>query len=632
VPDRQVRVTFQPCGRAVFVLPETTILEAAACAGLTIDTPCGGMGTCGKCRVQVISGACEPTEADRQIFSEAELREGWRLGCQTAVCGEAVVCVPDRSLFASQHQILRTAKTQAAKKILPAVRKVYVEMAAPTLADTVADLRRLEQQVGAFKTDLALLRRLPGILRKHDFKGTALVSDYRLIDFEPGDTTSQCCGAAFDLGTTTIVGSLLSLHSGEELAIVSQMNPQVTFGDDVLSRIKYADSCPDCLNDLHRAVVAEIVKMIDCLCAEAKVRREHIYTIAFAGNTTMEHLFCGIESTQLGQVPFVSAYARGLSLPARELEIPINPQGTAYVFPIIGGFVGGDTVAGMLATQVASQCGPTLMVDIGTNGEIVLANDGQVWAASTAAGPAFEGARISCGMRAAGGAIEKVVFDGDIQSSIIGDGPPIGLCGSGLIDVGAELLKHGMVSPEGRLLPPEDLPPSLSPHLKRRVQRDNNGITQFLLANRGPKETDPPLTITQRDVRELQLACGAIRAGINILLKHAGLQTTDLRSVLIAGGFGSFIRRKNAQRIGLLPADLDHRRVHYVGNVSLAGAKWVVLSTDARGQAEQLAQQTHLVQLSTDRDFPTAFAEAMIFPRNHPEGRATATASLRLGE
>jgi len=293
MPDRQVRVTFQPSGRSVFVLPETTILEAAACAGLTIDTPCGGMGTCGKCRVQVINGACEPTEADRQVLGEAELREGWRLGCQTAVCGEAIVHVPDRSLFASQHQILRAANTEATKEIHPAVRKVYVELSAPTLADNVADLRRLEQQVGAFKTDLTLLRQLPGILRKHDFKGTAVLSDHRLIDFEPGDTTSQCCGAAFDLGTTTIVGSLLSLHSGEELAIVSQMNPQVKFGDDVLSRIKYADSCPDCLNDLHRAVVAEIVKMIDCLCAEAKVCREHIYTIAFAGNTTMEHLLCG---------------------------------------------------------------------------------------------------------------------------------------------------------------------------------------------------------------------------------------------------------------------------------------------------------------------------------------------------
>jgi len=623
VAGRQIRVTFQPCGRAAFVLPETTILEAAACAGLTIDTPCGGMGTCGKCRVQVISGACEPTEADRQMFGEDELRDGWRLGCQTAVCGETVVHVPDRSIFAGQHQILRAANTGAATEILPAVRKVYVKMPAPTLADSVADLRRLEQRVGAFKTDLTLLRRLPGILREHDFKGTAVLSDHRLIDFELGDTTSQCCGVAFDIGTTTMVGCLLSLHSGEELTVVSRMNPQVGFGDDVLSRIKHADSCPNCLDELQRVVVAEIVSMIDEMCARARVRREHIYTIAFAGNTTMEHLLCGIDSTQLGHVPFVPAYAHGLWIPARELEIPINRRGSAYVFPVIGGFVGGDTVAGMLSTQLASQFGPTLMVDLGTNGEIVLANDGQTWAASTAAGPAFEGARISCGMRATEGAIEKVAFGGDVQCSVIGNGPPIGLCGSGLIDVGAELLRHGMVSPEGRLLPPKELPRSLSTALKRRVLRDSNGIAQFLLAHRGAKETGP-VVLTQRNVRELQLACGAIRAGVNILLRHAGLRTADLRSVLIVGRFGSFIRRSNAQRIGILPPDLDHRYVHYVGNVSLAGAKWVVLSTEAREQAEELAQQTHLVQLSTDRDFQREFAEAMIFPSSQPRGRDAA--------
>ena len=614
MPDGQVRVTFQPYRREVFVLPETTVLEAAACAGLTVDTPCGGTGTCGKCRIQVISGACEPTEADRQVFGEDELRDGWRLACQTGICGETVVCVPESSLFAGQRQILESAEMETAKEFSPAVRKVYVEMSAPTLADHVADLRRLERWVGPFKTDLALLRRLPKVLRKHDFRGTAVVSDGRLIDFEPGDTTAQCYGVAFDLGTTTMVGSLLNLHSGEELAVVSRMNPQARFGEDVLSRIRHAGSCPDCIEDLRRAVVAEVVAMIDEMCAEAKVRHEHIYTIAFAGNTTMEHLLCGIDPTQLGQVPFVAAYQRGLLVPVQELEIPINRRATAYIFPVIGGFVGGDTIAGMLSTQVASQAGPTLMVNIGTNGEIVLVNHDRIWAASTAAGPAFEGARISCGMRATRGAVEKVSFDGDVQCSVIGNGPPIGICGSGLIDLAAELLRHRTVSPEGQVLRPRQLPPGLPSALTRRVQWDNNGNPQFLLADGGPSRADPPVVLTQRDLRELQLACGAIRAAINILLELAGLQTKDLRSVLIAGGFGSFIRRNNAQRIGLLPADLDHRRVHYVGNVSLAGAKWVVLSTENRKVAEELALQTRLVQLSASGNFQEEFSEAMIFP------------------
>jgi len=609
--ETQVRVTFQPQGRAVFVLPGTKILEAAGRAGLTIDTPCGGAGTCGKCRVRLTAGAPEPTDADRRALGQTELDDGWRLACQTAIQSEIAVSVPENSLFASQHQILETWKTEAAGEIEPAVRKVYVEMPPPTLEDNAADLMRLEQKVGPFKTDLALLRQLPGKLRQHDFVGTAVLSDHRLIDFEPGDTTAKCYGAAFDVGTTTIIGVLLDLCSGEELAVTSSINPQVSFGDDVLSRIKYAGAQPDGLDELHKTVVGEVVRMIGEMCAEAKVSCEHIYEVAFAGNTTMEQLLCGIDPAQLGHVPFVPVHARGLLLPARELNIPINHCGMAYVFPVVGGFVGGDTVAGMLATQLSSQASPALMVDIGTNGEIVLADDGEIRAASTAAGPAFEGARISCGMRAAHGAIEKVVLDDDVRCSVIGNCPPVGLCGSGLIDLVAELLKCGIVSPAGRLLPPDELPPALPPALKQRVRLGPDGQGEFLLAE---GEGDSALTLSQRDVRELQLASGAIRAGIVILLKNAGLKTTDLKSVLLAGGFGSFIRRSNAQRIGLLPADIDHSRIHYVGNVSLSGARWALLSCEARRWAEQLARRTSHVQLSGDADFQNEFAEAMIFP------------------
>ena len=617
--DRQVRVTFEPSGRAVFVLPNTTIIEAAACAGLTINTPCGETGSCSQCSIRVIQGTCEPTASDRQMLGEDELQDGWRLACQTAVRDALVVYVPDRSLFASQHQILSATRTETVRDIRPAVSKVYVEMPAPTLMDCDADMRRLEQRVGAYHTDLALLRRLPGILRQQDFQGTAVLCDQCLIDFEPGDTSSQNYGMAFDIGTTTIVGCLLSLPSGEELAVVSRMNPQVKFGDDVLSRIKYADSDPNGLNNLSHAVVAEIAQMIDQVCTESSIHRAQIYTMALAGNTTMQQLLCGIDCRPLGQVPFAPACNRGLRIPAGQLEIPIHDRATAYVFPVIGGFIGGDTVAGILSTQLASQVEPTLMVDLGTNGEIVLAHDGELWATSTAAGPAFEGARISCGMRATQGAIEKVTFDGDFQFSVLGDGPPSGLCGSGLIDISAELLRHGVISPEGRMLPPEELPPALSTALQRRVERGRTGKIQFRLVERGTRGAERPIVLTQRDVRELQLASGAIRAGIRMLLKHAGLQPAELKSVLLAGGFGSFIRRHNAQQIGLLPADLDPRSVHFVGNTSLAGAKWVVLSTEAREQAEQLAQRTRQVQLSTDSDFQREFAEAMIFPTHAPQ-------------
>lgn len=609
--EQQVRVLFEPHGRAVMVLPGTKIVEAAGQAGLVIDSPCGGQGLCGKCRVRITGGGATTAPDGQHNLSPEELSQGWRLACQTAITTACTIHIPEASLFGSGHQILAQRQRQASGDVAPAIRKLYVEMAPPTLQDCDADLLRLEKKIGPIIADLDVLRRLPTLLRHGNFKGTAVLTDHHLIDFEAGDTTAHCHGMAFDIGTTTIVGSLLDLTTGDEKAIAAGINPQVNFGDDVLSRIQHSGSCDDCLTQLRKSILGAVITLIDTVCREANISRRDIYEVTFAGNTTMQHLLCGIEATQLGQVPFAPAYARGLLLNARDLELPIHPRGMAYLFPVIGGFVGGDTVAGILSTRLPELEGPVLMVDIGTNGEIVLAHNGQLLAASTAAGPAFEGARISCGMRAANGAIEKVSFaDGDIRAATIANAPAIGLCGSGLIDLAAELLRQGIISPEGRLLPADELPPAVPPALRARVLTRSDGQTEFLMTADG----DRRLTLTQRDVRELQLAGGAIRAGIAILLKRAGLATADLTRILIAGGFGSFIRRSNAQRIGLLPTDVHHERITYVGNASLDGAKAALLSTGARQRGEDLARQALHVELSQDANFQMEFAEAMIFP------------------
>ncbi len=612
--EQQLRVTFQPQGRSVSVISGTTILEAAARAGLVIDTPCGGAGTCGKCRVRVVANAGLPTDADERAFSGRELREGWRLACQTPIESETVVFVPATSLFGGAPQILATGASPATKEVLPAIRKVYVELAAPTLEDDMPDLLRLERSVGPLKADLPMVRHVSSAMRAQGFKGTAVLAEHRLIDFEPGDTHDRCFGVAFDIGTTTMVGELVSLCDGRDLAVVSRMNPQVSFGDDVLSRIKHTASCAGCLDEMRSIVVREIASMIDALCAGAGVSRENVYEAAFAGNTTMEHILCGINPTQLGELPFVPAHARGLLVPAVEFGIPIHHGALAYVFPIIGGFVGGDTTAGMLATQIDRLEGPVLMVDIGTNGEIVLAHDTNFYAASTAAGPAFEGARIACGMRGTHGAIEKVVFDGDVRMEVIGNTAATGICGSGLIDLVAELLDHGIVSPEGQLLSKDELPRTLPPALAGRVQEDEDGQPRFVVTDATPGRTAPPVFLTQRDIREVQLGSGAIRAGISILLRKAGLKVADLKTVLIAGGFGNFIRRSSAQRIGLLPAGIDHQRIRYVGNASLAGAKASLLSTEARRRGEEMARRARHVDLSTAEGFHEEFADAMLFP------------------
>ena len=609
--DRQVRITFQPHGRSIFVLRGTKILEAAARGGLTVDTPCGGQGTCGKCRVRLARGAAEPTASERETLSAAELRDGWRLACQSPLVESAVVEIPESSLFASQHRILTDAKTHGPRDVLPAVRKVYVELPPPSLEDSAPDLLRLQDELGPIEVGLDLLRKLGRRLRENGFRGTAVLTDDRLIGFEQGDTAGECYGAAFDVGTTTLVGSLVDLGTGREVAVESAINAQVRFGDDVLSRIKHAETAAG-LEELRATIVEIVGGMIDRLCKQASARRRRIYEIAFSGNTTMQHLLMGIDPSQLGQVPFVPTFGRSVTVSAAELGLDIHPRAAAVLFPVIGGFVGGDTVAGMLATGLVEREGPALMVDIGTNGEIVLAHEGRIWAASTAAGPAFEGARISCGMRATAGAIEKVVFDGDVRVSVIGDVEPVGLCGSALVDLTAELLDCGIVSSSGRMAGPGELPAGLPEPLARRVILGKNNQPAFVLAEADGDR--PAVTLTQKDVREIQLAAGAIRAGMVVLLKQAGLQTSDLNRVLIAGGFGSFIRRNHAQRIGLLPPGVDHRRIQYVGNASLSGAQWALTSTAARRRADDLARQARHVELSQDADFQMQFAEAMIFP------------------
>lgn len=612
--SKQFRVIIQPQGRTVSVLRSTALIAAAAGVGVVIDTPCGGGGTCGKCRVRVIQGAAEPTAEDRAVFKNSELADGWRLACRLRVQSDLVVEIPPNSLFAGRHQILTSAAADEQLAVAPAVRKKFMELPTPSMEDAAADLLRLEKAAGPFKTDLRVLRNLPTRLRSCDFKGTAVLADNLLLDFEPGDTTAHVYGVAFDLGTTTLVAALIDLNTGTRRAVTARMNPQVRFGDDVLARIRHSASCPAYMEDIQSVVAHEMSAMIEALCHEAAVATRHVYEIAVAGNTTMQQIFCGVDSRALGEIPFTPSHTRGLLLPARDVGLSVAPCGMVYVFPVVGGFVGGDTVACMLVTRIAEREGPVLMVDIGTNGEIVLADRGSLWCASTAAGPAFEGARITCGMRAARGAIEKVVFDDDVHLNVIGNVPPTGICGSGLIDVIAGLLNKGLITREGRLRTPDELPDGLSENLARRVALGRDSEPEFLLADRARGQAAGPIVLTQRDVREVQLGIGAIRAGIKVLLKQAGLSAGDLKSVLLAGGFGNFIRRDNAQRIGLLPRGVAHDKIVYIGNASLSGAQWAILSVAEREYAELLARRARHVDLSRDPEFQTIFTEAMLFP------------------
>jgi uncharacterized 2Fe-2S/4Fe-4S cluster protein (DUF4445 family) len=640
--ETEVLVSFRPSSKEVYVLRGTRLVEAAAGAGIVLELPCGGEGICGKCRVKVAQGAAEPTATERRQFSPAELQAGWRLACQSPVCGPTEVEIPATSLAAAQHKILvQTEGATAPASDDPPVRKRYVELAPPARGDDAADMLRLERALEKSGTgsepcrhdaaragsgevpvpvfsspltvDLPLLRELPARLRELDFRGTAVLDDGRLMDFEAGNTVADAFAVALDIGTTTLVAMLLDLGTGSEWAVASRINPQTRFGDDVLSRILHVRQIPDGLRQLHEAIVLAVDEMLGELCRQAGIPRERIYELTFAGNTTMQQLLCGVDPSWLGEVPFVPAGGRGLVFRAAELGLHIHPRGIACVLPVIGSFVGGDTVAGILATGLADAAAPTLLVDIGTNGEIVLMAGGKLSAASTAAGPAFEGARISCGMRGSAGAIEKVAVDGRLRINVIGNVPPLGLCGSGLIDVAAELLRHRVLAANGKLHTPDQLPGDLLPDLAQRVVL-HDGQVSFQLAAAAETAQGQPIQLTQRDLRELQLATGAIRAGITILLRRAGLKPDDLDRVLMGGGFGNFIRRSNAQRIGLLPSRIEHRRIRYMGNTALAGARLAALSRRARALADELALRTEHVDLSADAEFHRCFAESMIFP------------------
>ncbi|MBN1588483.1 MAG: DUF4445 domain-containing protein [Pirellulales bacterium] len=611
--ENEVAVTLEPLGKTIHVLQGTRLIEAVASAGITLDQPCGGEGSCGKCRVRMKRGACEPTLVDQQSFSAEEIRQGWRLACQAVIEETAVIEVPETSLLPSRHKILVDSVDGAPVVADPALSKRYVELAPPARCNSLPDMLSLETVAGPLESDVEMLRLLPSRLRENNFRGTIVTSHGKLIDFEPGNTEDECAAVAVDLGTTTLGAMLLHVPSGEQRAVVSRANPQTKFGDDVLSRILYAREHSEGLYELHQATIEAIDGMIGELADETGIRRDRIYKITISGNTTMQQLFCRIDTSSLGEIPFVPTAARQVVVSAAHLGLNIHPRGLVYVMPVIGGFVGGDTVSGMLATGLVENGDPTLFIDIGTNGEIVLLANGRLTAASTAAGPAFEGARISQGMRAATGAIEKVFFDERLHLHVVDNVAPVGLCGSALVDLTAELLHYGVLTAEGRLPPKAAIPANVPDDLRRRVVIEKDGPA-LLLAEPSETANGKPILVTRRDFRELQLASGAIRAGVAILLKQAGLEPEQLGRVLIGGGFGNFIRRSNAQRIGLLPAAIPRNRIRYQGNTSLAGARLAALSQTARAQAEQLARQTKHVDLSCDPDFQDVFADSMIFP------------------
>lgn len=601
-------VTFHPNAVSSRVAEGTTIHEAAAAAGLPLRAPCGGQGRCGKCAVQAGVGVDSATAVETRLFGEEELAAGWRLACQARVIGDAEINVPSASLLI-EHRIQIEG---VAREVLvePAVTKIPLRLPRPSRDDASADLNRVMQALGGGVRPpraIATLRQLPGLLRASNYEVTAVVSDGVLASLEAGDTTEACYGAAVDIGTTTVVVYLCHLPSGEVVGVSSGLNPQARYGEDVISRLQMAISEQEGLTKLSGAVRKLIDDLIGQAASDAGVARESIYEVVVVGNTTMCHLFLEVSPIGLAAVPFAPSFSSAQTVGAEELGLRIDREGRVYVVPNIGGFVGADTVGVIISSELEDSRGLRVAVDIGTNGEIVVAENGELYACSTAAGPAFEGARISQGMRAAAGAIDEVTIDHDVFCHVLGDVPAVGLCGSGLVDAIAEMVKVGLIDETGRLRKPEETG-SLPEKVRQRLVQNDKSL-EFVLA--GAEESGAgKVAVSARDVRELQLAKGAIYAGIGLLLDKLGRKVADIEKLLLAGAFGNYIRRESAVRIGLVPA-LPAERIESIGNAAGAGARLALCSVALRRKAEEVARRTRHVELSEEEGFYSRFADAM---------------------
>jgi len=610
----KIRAEFGPGGEVAFVGPQTLVVEAAALAGVELQTPCGGKGKCGQCRVVASAdGLTPPDDVEVSSLSEEDLASGVRLSCRARIVGPTRITIPAGSRITAST-ILEAGLVEGVPP-QPNVRRADLDLPSPALDDQRADLRRILAGLGvglaACEADLGLLRELPERLRGADFKPVAVTIGNRLVDIRGAGEIPQVYGCAVDIGTTTVVAYVVELGSGHVLGTGSAPNPQGAHGADVVSRVEFADQTPDGLQTLHEESVGIVNRVIAEACEEAGVSVRDVYELTVVGNTCMAHLFLGLSPHYVARAPYIPVLDQPLRVSAAESGVRINPRGEVYVLPSIAGWVGADTVGVMLSTRLTESEGPTLAIDIGTNGEVILWSGERLLVCSTAAGPAFEGAQIRHGMRAAAGAIDHVraTEDGTAIRTIANE-PAVGICGSGLLDAVARMLDLGVINATG-LMVDEAGAAGLPPAIASRIGGEGQD-RHFVLATAQESALGEPVTLTQRDVRQLQLAKGAVRAGIEVLLSETGLQPADLERILLAGAFGSYIDRASAVRIGLVPP-LPLARIIAVGNAAGAGAVMALASTSEREKSTQLAEAATHVELSSRPDFQMLFMETMLF-------------------
>lgn len=589
-------VDFQPVGRRSEFTTEDSLLECARQLGLDLVSLCGGAGSCKRCKVQLISGQLsEPSLIEELALTEEEVLMGYRLACQAYPLSDVTIHVPPESLTAPQRTQVEGLDVAVAPD--PMIVSVDAALTPPTLESARADVRNLkaallETGVELRDLDYLVMQSLPAVLRQNNWRISAALREGELVAI--GSPSTQWLGLAVDIGTTKVAGYLVDLATGKVLGSKGVMNPQIAYGEDVVARIAAASQPEGGGSKLQSILVDAVSKMARELCEETGHTSDEIADAVVVGNTAMHHLFLGLPVKQLGLSPYTPVIDTAVDIKAREIGLELGAGAYVHLLPNIAGYVGADHVAMLLATKLDQADETTLAIDIGTNTEICLSHQGKMTSVSCASGPAFEGAHIKHGMRAAPGAIEYVRLTNDrLELQTIGGDSPTGICGSGLLDVVAQLRLNEIIDVRGRL---GDHP----------LVRKEGGSKEFVLAER-PGAT--PITITQKDVRELQLAKAAVRMGIMALVENAGIEEEDIQKVIIAGAFGTFIDVNSAITIGMLP-DLPLDRFEQVGNAAGTGARMALISKMEREKASQLAEKIGYLELAQVQDFNERFVEA----------------------
>ncbi|MFX0032077.1 MAG: ASKHA domain-containing protein [Candidatus Hodarchaeota archaeon] len=628
--NNDILVDLEPLSRRIHFTKEKTIYQIIIDSGIQIRTLCGGKGTCGKCKLKIQKGEVffnSPSQAEIKLLNQHELKEKLRLACQIKINPDKLELIeksptPQITISLPEELLIEDFKiltSGIAKEIglSPNIRKVHIRIKKasldnPTpLLDGILIALRNKNKLKYYSVELEVLKNLPLLMQEdnNDLVIT-LLDEHKIIHCELGNTIEETYGVAFDIGTTTIVGYLMNLYNGKTYAVASMLNPQTAYGEDVVTRITFVKNNEEGLKTLNSIVVEALNKLVLKLCNEAKINPNQIYEISIVGNSVMHHIFLGISPISIGLSPYVPVIKQGLNFSPYELNLNTFPQGNVYILPLIAGFVGADTIGVILSSNIDKESDLTLALDIGTNGEIIIGNRKVLVTASCAAGSALEGAHIKDGMRASGGAIDSIKIDPksfDVSFTTIKNRKPIGICGSGLVDAVAELLKSKLLTRSG------NFNKSLI-ELDRFQQK--NGKLEFIIAQKYETSNGREITLSQKDIREIQMAKAAFFSGTKLIidyLKKKYDQECKISQIFLAGAFGNYINKESAKFIGMIP-DINSDKIFQIGNAAGIGAKHCLINKELRTKANIMLKTIDYLEIALEPNFQREYTEAMYFP------------------